>query len=75
MRTGSSRGAAARAASCGVVAYQKYCVVVAVGDASFGSKVNNICGVWSLVGGDVIAEGRRERMGAAKLEISADRIT
>ena len=46
-----------------------------MGEASFGSKINNVYGVWPLVGGDVIAEGRRKGLKAAKLEISATRVT
>ena len=72
---GIIKGGAARAAGCGGVGYQQYCVVVAVGEASFGSKINNVCGVWPLVGGDVIAEGKGKGLRAAKLEISADRVT
>ena len=60
---------------CGVLAYQQYSVVVAVREASLGSKINNVCGVWPLVGGDVIAEGRGKGLRTAKLEVSADRVT
>ena len=58
-----------------MVAYQQYCVVVAVGEASFGSKINNVCGVWPLVRRDVIAEVRGKGLGAAKLDVSANRVT
>ena len=46
-----------------------------MGEAAFVSMINNVYGVWPLVGGDVIAEGRGEGLGAAKLEISVNRVT
>ena len=71
---GIIKGGTPRAAGCGVVANQQNCVVIAVSEASFCSKNSNVPGVWPLVGCDVIAEGRREGLGAAKLEISANRV-
>ena len=46
-----------------------------MGEASFRSEVSDIFGVWSLVGGDVVAEVSRKGLGAAKLEVSANRVT
>ena len=51
------------------------CVVVAVGEAAFGSKNKDVCGVGSLMGGDVIAKGRGKGLRLAELEVSADRVT
>ena len=39
---------------------------------AFGSKIKNVCGVGSLVRGDVIAEGRGKGLRAAELKVSTD---
>ena len=59
----------------GVITHQKDGVVVAGGEASFRGEVSDICGVWSLVRGDVAAEVRGNGLGAAKLDVSANRVT
>ena len=48
------KGRTAGVAGIGGVPYQQYCVVVAVGAAVFGSKIKDVCGVGSLMGGDMI---------------------
>ena len=46
-----------------------------MGEANFGSKIKDICGVGSLVGGDMIAEVRGKGLRAAELEVSTGRVT
>ena len=43
-------------------------------EAAFSSKSKDVCGVGSLMRGDVIAEGREKGLRAAELEVSADRV-
>ena len=46
-----------------------------MGEEAFGSKIKDVCGVGSLMGGDVIAEGRGKGLRTAKLEVSTGRVT
>ena len=63
------------AADGGVIAHLKDGVVVAGSEASFRGEVSDICGVWPPVRGDVVAELMGYELGAAKLNVSANRVT
>ena len=45
-----------------------------MGEATFASKIKDVCGVGSLMGGDMIALVRRKGLRAAELEVSTGRV-
>ena len=59
----------------GVIVHQKDGVVVAGGEAAFRGDVSNLSQVGSLARDDVVAEVMGNGLGAAKLDVSADRVT
>ena len=57
--------------NCDVVAEKQYSFVVILDQAAFGSEIKYVCGVGTMMRGNVVASRGQEVLGTGELDVSA----